>query len=224
MYIEDYKIYIDKTVINIRYDNQEYKIISPLLGEFNVYNLSAGILLCLKLGISYDEIIKNIKKIKVEGRVNVIDSNDGYKVIIDYAHTPNALKELLSFVNKVKINKVITVTGSAGGRDKMKRPLMGEVVCDLSDTVVFTADDPRNEDILDIIQDLISTTKKKNYIIEPDRKKAINKALSLAHSGDIVVIAGRGNDTNMPYKDGYIVCNDFEEVNKYINSTLINNK
>jgi len=214
--ILNFEISSKNTKILIRYDNKNIEIICPLLGEFNVYNLCAGLLACLKMGYNIHEILNNIKDLKIEGRLNVVDLHQPYTIIIDYAHTPNALKSLLNFTNQVKKNKIITVTGSAGGRDKEKRPLMGEIVCNLSDTVIFTADDPRDEEVTDIIKDLISTTSKNNYIIEPDRSKAIKKALELAQNDDIIVIAGRGNDSEMPYKGGYIHCNDFEEVYKYL--------
>ena len=124
--------------------------------------------------------------------------------MIDYAHTPNALFNLLTFINKIKKNRIITVTGSAGGRYKEKRPEMGKVVSDLSDIAIFTADDPRFEEVSDICNDLISGTSFNNYIVIEDRPTAIKKALDLALEDDIVVIAGRGIDSDMPYKGSII--------------------
>lgn len=214
--IVDFKISSKNTKIRIKYEDKKIEFLSPLLGEFNVYNICAGLLTCLKMGYNIYELLKKVKDIKVDGRLNVVDYGQPYSIIIDYAHTPNALKNLLTFVNQIKQNKIITITGSAGGRDKEKRPQMGEVVLNLSDLVIFTADDPRNEEVIDIINDLISSTDKNNYIIEIDRAEAIKKALSLAQKDDIIIIAGRGNDSEMPFKDGYIHCNDFEEVRKYL--------
>ena len=197
----------------------EYEIVSPISGKYNVYNVMAAIITVNHLGYSIEQIVNEIKNlIQVEGRSIIVEAQD-YNIIIDYAHNPNALKNLLEYANEITTNRVITVTGSAGGRDASKRPIMGEIVINNSDYVIFTEDDPRYEDPIDIVEEMIAPFKdsKNNYEIEVDRRLAIRKAVEMASKGDTIVIAGRGNDTNMPVGNGYEHLNDFEEVQKNIN-------
>ncbi|HHX16441.1 MAG TPA: UDP-N-acetylmuramoyl-L-alanyl-D-glutamate--2,6-diaminopimelate ligase [Mollicutes bacterium] len=205
----------DRLSFTLKTDEGTYLVESPLSGRFNVYNLLASIIACHKLGFEISEIVENIKKLKcIMGRTNIIDFNDCFKVVIDFAHTANSLKNLLEYVSVISRGNIITVTGSAGGRDKIKRPDMGKVVTSLSDYVIFTSDDPRDEDPNDIIDDMVSglDINKINYRRIIDRSKAIEEALNIAKKGDVVVIAGRGNDTFMPVGSSYVRCNDFEEV------------
>lgn len=213
--IVDYKLFSNKTTITYKIDDNTYKFDSPLVGEFNVYNLACALLMGYASGYDVSALLKNIKNVYVPGRLDVVkDYGQNFTVMIDYAHTPNALNNLLSFVNKIKKTRIITITGSAGGRYKEKRPEMGKVVSDLSDLVIFTADDPRDENVIDIANDLISGTSRDNYIVEVDRAKAIEKAINMAEKDDIVIIAGRGIDSEMPVNGGYVHCNDFEEATK----------
>ena len=210
--------FINKTDITIKYQDKLYNITSPLLGEFNVYNLCAAILSLLALNFSIEEIIKNISNIKVpKGRMEFLNYQDGYNIIIDYAHTPDAFKKIYGFLNKVKIGKIITVTGSAGGREHEKRKEMGKLVLNNSDYCIFTMDDPRNEDVNSIIDELVSDTNKTNYERIIDRHDAIKKALDKATKDDIVLIAGKGDDNYMaigndylPYKDEDVVISYFQ--------------
>lgn len=204
-------------------DEAEYMVESPLSGKYNVYNLMAAIITCVSLGFNIQTIIDNIENLKpIKGRADVIDYNDKFKVLIDYAHTANALKNVLEFARVLSNGSVITVTGSAGGRDHVKRPEMGKIVTSLSDYVIFTMDDPRYEDPNDIIDEMISELDDNLYNYERviDRPSAIKKALKIAKEGDIVVIAGRGNDTFIPIGDKVVRCNDYEEVYKNFNEEV----
>lgn len=211
--------FINKTDITFKYQDKIYEITSPLLGEFNVYNLCAAILSLLVLGFNIETIIKNIVNVKVpKGRMEFIHNKNDYNIIIDYAHTPDAFKKIYEFLNKVKTGKIITVTGSAGGREHEKRKEMGRVVLDNSDYCIFTMDDPRNEDVNTIIDDLVSDTNKTNYERIINRDEAIKKAISLISKDDILLIAGKGDDNYMaigndylPYKDSDVVNNFFKE-------------
>ena len=117
--IEDYTLKRDKTIINFKYNNKTYEVISPLLGSFNVDNLGCALLCLLCKGISFDEITERVLNIKqIEGRMEIMPFVSKYTVILDYAHTTDALDNILTFLNMVKESRIITVTGSAGGRER----------------------------------------------------------------------------------------------------------
>ena len=214
--IENYTLRRDKTIITFKYNNKTYEVISPLLGSFNVDNLSSAILCLLCKGISFDEIIKRVSKIKqIEGRMEIMPFVSKYTVILDYAHTTDALYNILTFLDMVKDARIITVTGSAGGRESDKRPGMGKVVLEKSDYVIFTMDDPRYEDPNKIIDDLVSGSDKTNYERIIDRKKAIYKALDMAEDNDIVLIAGKGRDDYMAIDDKYLPYCDYDVIKSY---------
>lgn len=205
----------NKTIIEFSFLKNTYFIESPLLGEFNVYNLCASILCAFSLGYSFSYINKKINKIYVPGRCEVVDLGQNYTVILDYAHTENGLKEILKYLNSIKEQRIITVTGSAGGREKENRKRKGFVVQDLSDLVIYTMDDPRYENVKNIINDMINI-EKNNYLIIEDREKAIKKALSIANSFDIVLIAGKGRDNYMAIKNKKIKYSDYKIITKYL--------
>lgn len=214
--IINYKEKIDNTLITLKYKNKIYNIKSPLLGEYNVYNLCAAILSLIGLNYDMDDIINRIKYIKIpKGRFEILDFKQKYKIILDYAHNIDAFSKIFNYINKIKKNNVITVTGSAGGRSKEKRPLMGKIALDNSRLVVFTMDDPRDEDVNEIINDLVKESNKSNYIRILDRKDAIKYALSIAKKDDIVLILGKGRDNYMAIKDKYISYNDYDVIKEY---------
>ena len=214
--IENYTLKRDKTIITFKYNNKTYEVISPLLGSFNVDNLSSAILCLLCKNISFDEIIKRVSHLKqIEGRMEILPFVSKYTVILDYAHTTDALDNILTFLDMVKEKRIITVTGSAGGREKSKRPSMGKVVLEKSDYVIFTMDDPRYEDPNIIIDDLVSESDKTNYERIIDRKEAIYKALDMAKDKDIVLIAGKGRDNYMAVEDKYLPYCDYDVIKSY---------
>ena len=215
LYIKGYKE--GKTLdITFIYKNKEYLVKSPLLGSFNVLNVAAAILACICRGMSIEEIISKVESLKqIEGRFEVLDFKQEYTLILDYAHTTDAFENILNFLNRMKKNRLITLTGSAGGREKQKRPIMGKTVLEHSDLVVFTMDDPRYENVSDIIDDLIADSEKTNYVRIEDRSEAIKYALSIAEKDDIVLIAGKGRDNYMAVEDKYLPYNDYDEIVKY---------
>ncbi len=220
--INDFKILPENTLIEFKYDDKVYNIESPLLGDFNVYNLMAGILCSLSVGVAMEDILKRIKYIKVSGRLELLP-NIGQKflVMIDYAHTPNGITNLLNFVHTLDIKRSIVVIGSAGERDYLKRPVMGKCVTDNSSYVIFTYEDPRSEEPIDIINMMISDIKDKdNYEIVVDRSMAIKKAIDIARDGDMVLILGKGNETYQKLKHETIYFNDFEEAEKHLKDRL----
>ena len=206
------------TKIVYLYKGKKFDIKSPLLGEFNVYNLSAAICVLLFYGFDFSYIRKRVLSINIPlGRCEFLNYGTSYDICIDYAHTENGIYNILNFLNLIKKGKIISVLGSAGGRDKGKRAGMGKVSQELSDIVTYTMDDPRNESVESIINDMIDYSND-NYLIETNRKRAIFKALGIAKCNDIVVILGKGRDNYMAigndkvlYSDIYVLDNYFSK-------------
>ncbi|MEG0994828.1 MAG: UDP-N-acetylmuramoyl-L-alanyl-D-glutamate--2,6-diaminopimelate ligase, partial [Bacilli bacterium] len=218
MTISSFKIMPYKTIIVFNYKNKDYEVESPLLGDFNVYNLAAALLACLSLGFKMESLLEKVKELNVDGRLMFLKTNTPYYVMVDYAHTPNGIIHLLNFVHTLDINRSIVVIGSAGERDFLKRPLMGKTVCDNASYAIFTYEDPRSEDPKDIADMLVSDIKStyKNYEIILDRKEAIERAINIANPKDMVLILGKGNETYQKLKKETIYFNDVEEAYKAV--------
>ena len=216
--IVSYEVKPNLTNIVYRYNDKELKIESPLLGDFNVYNLAAAILVAINYGVSFSDIEKRIKDVSISGRMEMINTNSNYYVMVDYAHTPNGIESLLKFVHTLDINRSIVVQGVAGERDFLKRPIMGKTLVDSASYVIFTYEDPRSEDPKDIIDMMIRDVKGKydNYEIVLDRHDAIKRGIDLAGEKDIVLILGKGNENYEKLKDKVIYFNDIEEAKKAI--------
>lgn len=206
----------DYTLFTITYKDKTYKINSPLLGMFNVYNLTAALSVLLIMGVDIDKL--DYKKLYVDGRMTNIDLGQDFKVIVDYAHTPNGYLNLFLLTKTLEANKTIIVAGSAGERDKTKRPIMGKILVDNADYVIFTYEDPRSEDPIDIINDLTSEVmdKKDKFEVVVDRGEAIKRAIDMAEKDNMILILGKGNETYEALKNGKIYFNDIEEAKKCI--------
>jgi UDP-N-acetylmuramoyl-L-alanyl-D-glutamate--2,6-diaminopimelate ligase len=186
-------------VINQRRKN--YKLSTKLVGKYNVSNILASIAVARQVGISWEKIRKAVSEFKgVKGRMELIDEGQNFSVIVDFAHTPNALENVLKTLKRLKSkkNKIIAVFGCAGERDYLKRPVMAGISSRLSDISIFTAEDPRSEDVNNIIKQMLEgvnkNLKKKVHII-PERGEAIYFAINkLAKKGDIVAILGKGHE------------------------------
>jgi len=172
-----------------------------LIGEFNAYNLLAVYGAAVCLSDDKHEILRNLSVLTgAEGRFDyMLSAKDRVIAIVDYAHTPDALLNVLGTIKKLKkgYEQVITVVGCGGDRDKTKRPVMAEVACEHSDKVIFTSDNPRSEDPAQIIKDMeagVQSAAKRKYISIADRKEAIKTAISLARPDDIILIAGKGHE------------------------------
>lgn len=222
LYIKAYKVFPNRTEITYVYENEEHFIKSPLLGEFNVYNLAAGILVALSNGISFDVIKQRITNIKVSGRLEMLPRmGQNFDVMIDYAHTPNGIENLLKFVHTLNIKRSIVVIGQAGERDYLKRPVVGKVVCDNASYAIFCYEDPRSEDPKDIIDMMVRDVHDSSkYEIVIDRSKAIKRAIEIASENDIVLILGKGNETYEKLKDEVIYFNDKEEALKHLKERI----
>lgn len=172
-----------------------------LIGEFNAYNLLAVYGTAMCLGQNKDEVLKHLSVLTgAEGRFDyIISPAEKIIGIIDYAHTPDALINVLTTIQKLRKGheQIITVVGCGGDRDKTKRPIMGEAACEYSDKVIFTSDNPRSEDPAQILKDMeegLNTAAKRKYISIIDRKEAIKTAINLAKADDIVLVAGKGHE------------------------------
>jgi UDP-N-acetylmuramoyl-L-alanyl-D-glutamate--2,6-diaminopimelate ligase len=188
------------------------EIRSKLVGKPNVYNILAAVGAGVALGLPGQVIAAGIAQLTaVPGRFERVEAGQPFLVIVDYAHTDDALRNLLATAKDLNPNgRIITLFGAGGDRDRTKRPLMGEAAGRLSDIVVLTSDNPRSEDPLLIINDVIvgvQRTKAKLFI-EPDRQKAVELALDQARAGDIVLLAGKGHETYQVLKDRTIEFDD----------------
>ena len=168
-----------------------------LVGRPNIYNMMSAAGAALALGIDGRFIQEGIESLKgVPGRLELVQGGQDFTVLVDYAHTPDALEKLLGTVRQLTPGRIVTVFGCGGDRDRKKRPLMGAIATRLSDIVVATSDNPRSEDPLQILAEIEPGLKQgpAPYQLQPDRREAIRSALALAHKGDIVVIAGKGHE------------------------------
>jgi UDP-N-acetylmuramoyl-L-alanyl-D-glutamate--2,6-diaminopimelate ligase len=157
-----------------------------------------------------------------EGRMEIIDCGQSFHVAVDYAHTPDGLNKVLTTLREFSPQKLITVFGCGGDRDRTKRPQMGAIAASFSDTCIVTSDNPRTEDPQQIISDVLSGAHQGNAecIVEVDRRKAIEQALALAGAGDFVLIAGKGHETYQIFKDRTIHFDDREVVREYLENAL----
>jgi UDP-N-acetylmuramoyl-L-alanyl-D-glutamate--2,6-diaminopimelate ligase len=188
---------------------------SPLVGRINVYNILAAIGAGIALEIPVDKIEEGIAKLElVPGRFQRIDEGQPFLVVVDYAHTDDALRNLISTARELSATgRIITLFGAGGDRDRTKRPLMGEAAGSLSDLVILTSDNPRSEDPLRIINDVVVGLQKANakYRIEADRERALTLAIDEAQPGDIVLLAGKGHETTQVLKNRTIEFDDREK-------------
>lgn len=206
---------LNNTIIKFS-DKNDYIVKTSLIGNFNVYNFLMAYKIIYELGYDYKKILDNSILFKEPiGRMQKIDYKKN-KIFIDYAHTPDAVKKVLKTINKIDNKGIITIIGCGGNRDKDKRPLMGKISVKYSDYVIFTNDNPRFEDERKIIYDITKKIKHKYEIIY-DRKKAIEKGISMLKENMILLILGKGHESYQIIGDKKIEFSDIKIVNKIIN-------
>ena len=183
-------------------------------GEYNIYNSLGCIICAYNLNIPMNKIKEGLSDVVIPGRCELVakEKNLPYSIIIDYAHTPDGLENILSTVKAFTKNRMISVFGCGGDRDKVKRPQMGKIGCELSDIAIITSDNPRSEEPMDIINDIVKPLNYDNFVIEVNRKEAIRKAMNMALEGDVIVIAGKGHETYQILKDETIHFDEREVV------------
>jgi UDP-N-acetylmuramoyl-L-alanyl-D-glutamate--2,6-diaminopimelate ligase len=206
----------------------EQEVHFRLIGEFNAYNLLAVYGTAICLGEEKQEVLRCLSILSgAEGRFDyILSSKERIMGIIDYAHTPDALVNVLTTIQKLRRGneQIITVVGCGGDRDKKKRPVMGEASCTYSDRVIFTSDNPRSEEPEQVIKDMeagLNAAAKRKYIPVVDRREAIKTAISLAKPEDIVLIAGKGHEkyqeikgVRHPFDDKQVLMEMYELLDK----------
>jgi UDP-N-acetylmuramoyl-L-alanyl-D-glutamate--2,6-diaminopimelate ligase len=195
--------------------NGAVQVESPLVGRINVYNILAAIGAGIGLGFSNDVIEAGIRNLHaVAGRFQRVDEGQPFLVVVDYAHTDDALENLIRTAKELNTKgRIITLFGCGGSRDRTKRPIMGELSGKMSDLSILTSDNPRAEDPLKIISDIVVGMQRSGgkYMIEPDRVKAIRLAIEEARPGDIVLLAGKGHEDYQVFADRTVHMDDREE-------------
>ena len=204
------------TTFVVTVNGEKLPVMIPMIGLFNVYNVLAAFGVAMVNGIPLRKAIEKIAKFPgVGGRMQLIQKGQPFQVIIDFAHTPDGLENVLSTLEEVKMNRVITIMGHIGGnRDSSMRPELGEIAFEKSDYVILTADNPRQESLEKIYSEIVSGRKNENtpYECVDDRKQAIERALELAQEGDILLFAGKGVEPYQVIGEEYIPYNEVETV------------
>ncbi len=202
-------------------DIEKIHIKTRLTGRFNIHNILAAISTLRVFKVGYKEIVSAIKEFDaVDGRFNIMELKNGALAVIDYSHTADSLLKALSSIREIldenkSGGRIITVFGCGGNRDKTKRPVMGDIASKNSTQVIITSDNPRDEEPMEIINDIIAGVKLDNYTVEENREEAIKKAIELSKKSDVILIAGKGHETYQEIKGVKHHFSDRETVEKY---------
>ena len=202
----------------LEYKGNSFEIELKIPGNYNVYNALGSIAVCLNMGIDIDVIKLGLQGVQVPGRCELVANshNLGFEIILDYAHTPDGLENIVKTVREFTEGKLICVFGCGGDRDKTKRAIMGKIGSELSDMSIITSDNPRSEDPMQIIKDVVSGIEKQNYEIIENRRAAIKRAIEIARIGDVIVIAGKGHEDYQVLKEKIIHFDEREVVSEII--------
>ena len=199
------------------FNQKKMKLNLKIPGDYNIENALAALAVTESLGINRQIVKKSLEKFSVlSGRMEEIKNNKGIKIVIDFAHTPNALENALKTLRLQTKEKLIAVFGAAGARDQGKRPLMGEISGRLADITILTDEDPRFEDRIKIIDEIAKGVSDKKLYKEPDRGMAIELAIKIAKKGDVVGIFGKGHEKSMNYNGKELSWSDVQAVRKIL--------
>ncbi|MEH7299584.1 UDP-N-acetylmuramoyl-L-alanyl-D-glutamate--2,6-diaminopimelate ligase [Neobacillus drentensis] len=184
------------TTFNLVINEYSYPIQMHLIGKFSVYNVLASIASALVSGIELNKIIESIEGVKgVAGRFELVNAGQDFSVIVDYAHTPDSLENVLKTIQHFAKKRIFVIVGCGGDRDRTKRPLMAQIACRLATDPILTSDNPRSEDPIAILKEMEEGVQGESYQVIPDRKEAIFTAINNATTGDVILIAGKGHET-----------------------------
>jgi UDP-N-acetylmuramoyl-L-alanyl-D-glutamate--2,6-diaminopimelate ligase len=202
---------VEVSASGVAFDVGRSRVRSRLRGTFNVYNCLGALAAAREVGVEDEAIVEGIASLAgVPGRLEPVESGQPFPVLVDYAHTPDSLENVLRAARELAHGKVIAVFGCGGDRDRGKRPLMGEAATRLADLTIVTSDNPRSEEPETIIAEIEMGARRGGgaYVTEPDRRTAIRMALAKASSNDVVVIAGKGHETGQEFRDHTIAFDD----------------
>lgn len=209
---------------DIVYNDGKERITLSLPGKYNIMNALGCAGACLNEGISLPVVKKGLENMLcVPGRCEIVTKNYnlGFDIIVDYAHTPDGLENILKTAREFTKGRLISVFGCGGDRDRTKRPIMGRIGSNLSDFAVITSDNPRSEEPFKIIEDILSGISKDNYMVVENRKEAIRKAIEMAKMDDVIVVAGKGHEDYQILKDKTIHFDEREIIAEIINELRI---
>ncbi|MGE5401051.1 MAG: UDP-N-acetylmuramoyl-L-alanyl-D-glutamate--2,6-diaminopimelate ligase [Ignavibacteriales bacterium] len=209
---------LNGTAFELQFNGENYQLKTRLVGEFNAYNAAAAFAVCRLMGIDTGNIIKGIETTpQVAGRFETVSSGQK-KVIVDYSHTADSLEKALLAIHNITAGKnpIVTVFGCGGNRDRTKRPVMGKIASDLSDRVIVTSDNPRTEDPMAIIGEIIAGIKKDNYKIIENREEAIRSAIMESEDNAVILVAGKGHETYQEINGVRSHFSDKETAEKYL--------
>ncbi len=214
--IDNYLIEHNQTQLGFTYQNKSYQTTIDLIGKYNIYNYLTSLMIVVALDCDIDSVLAENGNLQApEGRMSYLKMGTN-TVFIDYAHTPDAIENVCKTVRETTARRVFTVVGCGGNRDKRKRPLMAKVACDYSDQVVFTNDNPRNEEPSEIIADMIEGLESDNYIVIEDRREAIRRGIDLLEDNDVLLVLGKGHENYQLIRNKKFHFSDYEEVEEYI--------
>ncbi len=216
--ITSYNLNIDSSEFKFIYDKVEYDVKLNIPGKYNVYNYMNLLIILNKMGYSIEQIIDLSENLNApSGRFETLRYKDAV-IVIDYAHTPDAVENIISSVNEYKKGRIITIIGCGGDRDKTKRPIMGNIATEKSDFVIFTNDNPRTEDEKAIMDDITKPLLKNNFVIKYNRKEAIEEGIKMLKQNDILLILGKGHEDYQIINHEKIHFSDLETAKEFINN------
>lgn len=219
IYAQGVKLSLEGSKFSVVTPSGSFELKTKLIGLHNVYNILAATGAAIAQDVNLDIIQEALSKSEgAPGRLQPIKEGQPFKVFVDYAHSDDALKNVLTTLNKIKKRNILLLFGCGGERDRSKRPLMAKVASELADWVIITSDNPRGEDPEEIINEIERglPNKFENYFKIVDREKAIEKIITMARKGDIILIAGKGHENYQIFRDRVVPFNDREVTRKYI--------
>lgn len=194
---KDVQLLKDKTKFTLVVNHQEYPIETNLVAKFNIYNLLAVIVSLNMKGLEIEKMIPLLMDLsQIEGRMQRITDGQPFNILIDFAHTPDGIEKVCQYASAItpKGKRIIAITGSAGKRDKIKRPVFGKILDKYCDMIILTEDDPRDENPHEIAEEIATGIEKTNYVMIMDRYAAIRDAIEMAEANDTIIILGKGDE------------------------------